>query len=88
MQRLIFSHRLLRFDKTLNRDLHSRQIKRCRFLQMPESLSLRNGRCRCLDQKIVLPCGAILIEALIFKTKDSHFRRLGFRESQSSSATR
>jgi hypothetical protein len=61
----------LRFDKTLNRDLHSSQIKRCRFLQMPEGQSLQTGRCRCLDRKIVLAGGAILIEALIFKAKDS-----------------
>jgi len=84
---LIFSHRLLRFGKTLNRDLLLPQIKRCRFLQIFEGQSLQTGRYRRPDQNIVLPRGAILIEALILKTEDSRFRRLGFRESQSSRAT-
>jgi hypothetical protein len=54
---------------------------------MPEGQSLQTGRCRCLDRKIVLAGGAILIEALIFKAKDSRYPHLVFRESQSSRAT-
>jgi hypothetical protein len=77
----------LRFDKTLNRDLHSSQIKRCRFLQIPEGQSLQTGPLPVFRPENRLAGGAILIEALIFKAKDSRFRRLVFRESQSSRAT-
>jgi hypothetical protein len=52
---------------------------------MPEGQSLQTGRCWCLDRKIVLAGGAILIEALIFKAKNSRFpsRFSGIAEQQS-----
>jgi hypothetical protein len=62
---LIFSHRLSGFDKTLNRDFHSRQIKRCRFLQMLEAYFAERPL-QVFRPGIVLPCGAILIDGFYF----------------------
>ena len=62
---LIFSHRLLGFEKTLNRDFHSRQIKRCRFLQMLE-VCFAERLLQVFRPGIALPCGAILIDGFDF----------------------